>query len=220
MKVVGIYKLTTPSNKSYIGQSVNIENRWSEHEYTSLTSNTKLYKSIRKHGWNNIKKDIIQECKVEELDKLEKFYIKKYDSVENGLNLTYGGEGGRKSDETKSKISKSMVGKNNWSTGGHHKKPVLQYSLDGEFIYKWDSAVDACAKLNITTIPHAAANKCKSSAGFIWIYEKDFLPSLLKEKVLKVNKHGNKDQPKSQQHKSKIRKSQLERYAKQIPITR
>lgn len=202
--MTGIYKLTSPNNKSYIGKSTNIFQRWEQHKAVSHTKSTKLYKSIKKYGWDNFKKEIIKECKVEELDNLEIFYIKKYNSVEKGLNLTYGGDGGKKSDETKIKISKSMVGKNNWSKGGYHTKPVLQYSLNGKLIKKWDSCIEAELALNITTINQAASNKIKTSGGYIWIYENNFLSSLLENKILEANTHKGKGKSKSNLHKKKI----------------
>ena len=39
----GIYKITSPSGKIYIGQSSNIERRMIEHKYRSKTKNLKLY---------------------------------------------------------------------------------------------------------------------------------------------------------------------------------
>ena len=59
-------------------------------------------------------------CKIEDddeiilhqrLDELEKYYIKKYDSFHNGYNCTEGGFSGKRSNETKSKISESLKGR-------------------------------------------------------------------------------------------------------------
>lgn len=202
--MTGIYKLTSPNNKLYIGKSINILQRWEQHKAVFHTKSTKLYKSIKKYGWDNFQKEIIKECKVEELNDLEIFYIKKYNSVKKGLNSTYGGDGGEKSDETKVKISKSMMGKNDWSKGGYHTKIVLQYSLDGKLIKKWNNCKEAGLALNITTINQAASNKIKTSGGYIWIYENDFVFSLLENKILEANTHKNKGKNKSNLHKNKI----------------
>lgn len=47
----------------------------------------------------------------DKLDELEKYYIKKYDTFNNGYNSTEGGFSGKLSDETKQKISESLKGR-------------------------------------------------------------------------------------------------------------
>jgi group I intron endonuclease len=94
-KICGIYKITSPTGKIYIGQSVDIKSRWSRHKWLSLRCcSTILYKSIRKYGFDNHTFEIIKECKKSELNKLERAYIEKYDTFESnhGMNLTKGGD--------------------------------------------------------------------------------------------------------------------------------
>lgn len=100
--MIGIYKWTNKiNNKSYIGQSINIEQRRRQHiassYYTkSNTYNTAFHKAIRKYTENNFVFEILCICKPEELDVLEKYYIDKYNSlVPNGYNMTTGGENPR-----------------------------------------------------------------------------------------------------------------------------
>jgi group I intron endonuclease len=83
----GIYKITSPSNKVYIGQSSNIKRRMTEHKYRSKTKNLKLYSSIRKYGLENHKIEILflSDSKHEK-DKMESIYIRYYDSINIGLN--------------------------------------------------------------------------------------------------------------------------------------
>ena len=52
-------------------------------------------------------------------------------------------------------------------------KPVLQYSLDGEFIKEWSGAKRAANELNLN---YTAINNClrcvrHSSYGYVWIYK-------------------------------------------------
>jgi group I intron endonuclease len=83
----GIYKITSPSGKIYIGQSSNIERRMIEHKYRSKTKNLKLYSSLRKYGIDNHKIDILFLSKDKyEKDRMESIYIKYYDTINNGLN--------------------------------------------------------------------------------------------------------------------------------------
>lgn len=49
-----------------------------------------MYIDIQKYGIENFSFEIIEECKKEELDKKENFYINKYDTYNNGYNLTLG----------------------------------------------------------------------------------------------------------------------------------
>lgn len=113
----GIYKITSPSGKIYIGQSSNIERRMIEHKYRSKSKNLKLYSSLRKYGIDNHKIDVLflSENKYEK-DRMESIYIRYYDSIENGLNhidVLSGGCGftGKKhTEENVLKIKERMKG--------------------------------------------------------------------------------------------------------------
>ena len=65
-KICGIYKITNLVNgKVYIGQSVDIYERWAEHKYNmSYTKyqNILLYKAFHKYGIENFSFDIIDYC--------------------------------------------------------------------------------------------------------------------------------------------------------------
>lgn len=96
---MGIYKITNKTNKkSYIGLSMNIEMRWESHiKYAFKNCNdsyhkNKFYNAIRKYGKDNFTFEILEECKKEELMDREKFWIKYYDTLNNGYNLTVGGD--------------------------------------------------------------------------------------------------------------------------------
>jgi len=105
-KICGIYKITSPSGKIYIGQSRNINLRIKDYINARCKLQQKLYHSILKYGWELHTFEIIYECQESELNDLESHYIKFYDSfnTEYGMNLTTGGEHYKMSDETKLKI--------------------------------------------------------------------------------------------------------------------
>ena len=97
-----IYKITNlKTNKSYIGQTRNKpEVRFNQHISDSKNKNREeykypLYKAFRKHGLSNFYFEVLRKCKIEDLDRLEIFYIKKFDTCnsEKGYNQTYGGQG-------------------------------------------------------------------------------------------------------------------------------
>lgn len=113
-KVSGIYKITSPTGKIYIGQSVNVYGRFKEYKWRKGKRQTKLYSSFVSHGIDNHNFELIEECGVGLLNERECFYISKYNSfnTEHGMNLTTGGGAkGKVSDETKIKIGIANLGK-------------------------------------------------------------------------------------------------------------
>jgi group I intron endonuclease len=112
---IGIYKITNPNGKIYIGQSINIKHRWKYYSKMKCNDQPKLYNSFKKYGWENHIFEILEECSVEQLDKREIYY--KQQIIENiGWNKTLfchliDGKGGYKSQETKDKISKANKGR-------------------------------------------------------------------------------------------------------------
>lgn len=116
MKQVGIYKIENKINgKVYIGQSVNIRKRFIEHRYRAYdkkdekTYNLYLYTAIRKYGKGNFSFTIIEECREEELNNRERYWIDYYKSnqKEHGYNLSDGGD---------SKYTRNMTNSTNMST--------------------------------------------------------------------------------------------------------
>lgn len=88
--MIGIYKITNPNNKVYIGQSIDIQRRFNEHKrYNKQDYKNKLYNSFNKYGYDNHTFEIIEECLVEKLNERERYYQDLYNCVENGLNILY-----------------------------------------------------------------------------------------------------------------------------------
>ena len=112
--ICGIYKITSPSQKIYIGQSINIYKRW-KYEYKKLhcKSQCLLYRSFVKYGVENHIFEIIHQCEREQLNELEKYYVGLFQTFnsKHGLNLRDGGNNFKHSKETCDKISKSNIGK-------------------------------------------------------------------------------------------------------------
>ena len=90
---IGVYKVTSPSNKVYIGQSKNIEARWEKYRFISNSKSQQyLNNSFKKYDIKNHKFEIVEECLIDDLSNREKYWITIYDSFNKGLNLTKGGE--------------------------------------------------------------------------------------------------------------------------------
>lgn len=91
----GIYKITNiVTQQCYIGQAVDIDKRWKEHCKFGLGIDTppgnKLYKAISEYGLQNFSFEILEQCKKEQLNQKEKFYIDLYDSYNFGYNSNKG----------------------------------------------------------------------------------------------------------------------------------
>lgn len=112
--MVGIYKITSPSNKIYIGQSVNINKRFETYKKLKCKAQSKLYCSFISHGVENHIFEIIEECLIEELNIRERYWQEYYNVLDCGLNLVLTktkDRSGKSSEETKTKLSISHLGK-------------------------------------------------------------------------------------------------------------
>lgn len=84
--LVGIYKITNKlNNKVYIGQAKDIMDRWNMHQTLGQKgtftngSGKHLYMSMRKYGIENFTFEVVNVCKFEELDEIEKVVIWHYE---------------------------------------------------------------------------------------------------------------------------------------------
>lgn len=111
--MIGIYKITNKiNNKSYIGQSVDIEHRLKEHRnpYNWKREKSKLlYKAFQKYGLENFTFEVIEECKENQLDIKEQYWIDYYNSYSNGYNMTTGGETNNGENHPGHKLTKQDV---------------------------------------------------------------------------------------------------------------
>jgi group I intron endonuclease len=113
--MIGIYKITSPSGRVYIGQSIDIKRRFAK--YNSL-ENTKeqpaLVRSFIKYGVINHNFEIIEECLFEELNNRERYWQEFYDVLKHGLNCQLVPTNSKPmivSEETKIKIGNGNRGK-------------------------------------------------------------------------------------------------------------
>ena len=91
----GIYKITNiQTDESYIGQSLDIYKRWSEHCKAGLGIDTpvgnKLYKAIQSYGLENFTFELLCQCPKEQLDEKERYFISLYQADTFGYNSTIG----------------------------------------------------------------------------------------------------------------------------------
>ena len=168
-----IYKSTNKMNKkSYIGRTtMPLSRRIRMHINSSLNGedNTYFHNAIKKYGQENFAWEIIAKYNsLEELNKAEIEMIGKYNTLENGYNLSLGGSsnagykytkeqkrknsemkrGKHRSEETKKKISEAQKGKKSHNYGKHltekTKKKISEATMGNK---------NSAAKKYIVTTP-------------------------------------------------------------------
>lgn len=195
-----IYMLEFPSGKSYIGQTINLTRRKSEHKnmHGGMAHQPKLYRAILKYKWENVNLVILEEIVdknlesfKEKLNKLEVDYIKQYDTIKNGYNICEGGGSHRYgvksskesiekikaywTDEKRAEMSIKMSGKNNPCYGmkrgkSPHRKKVNKYSLDGVFIETFDSITEAANSIGGKRYLSNISASCLNKTNHVYGY--------------------------------------------------
>lgn len=142
--ICGVYKIVNNVNgKVYIGQSINIKNRWKDHVNALNRGDSSC--TVLQRAWNKYKEksfsfEILELCTEDRLDEVEIKYIEMYDALnpEKGYNIEPGGNknkhlteetkqklieshlGKKHTEEAKRKMSESRIGAGNGMYGRHH----------------------------------------------------------------------------------------------------
>ena len=180
-KISGIYCIeNTKNHKKYIGQSIDIYQRWYAHK-SKLNMNKHhshhLQQAWNKYGDNCFIFYIIETCDESLLNEREIYWIKYYNTYFDGYNETFGGEG-----------------------YARQTRKVYQYSLSGEFIKEWNSVYEIQEELgfNENTIRDVCNNNKEhlSAYGYQWSYQKndnigEYNSLTQKKTVYQYDKQGN-----------------------------
>jgi group I intron endonuclease len=114
-KIIGIYKIISPTGKIYIGQSIDIKKRIGIYKNGWTHSQPKLHRSFEKHGFMNHIFEIIEKCSIDILDERETFYktqIIESLGWEKALFCDLHDQGtGPRSEETRKRLSDGKIGK-------------------------------------------------------------------------------------------------------------
>ena len=94
-KVCGIYKITNLNTQQcYIGQSVDVAQRWKDHTKCGLgidaPATNKLYKAMQEDGVWSFSFELMEKCSREELNEKERLWIEMYQTDKFGYNATKG----------------------------------------------------------------------------------------------------------------------------------
>jgi len=166
MKKYILYKIESPSNKIYIGQTSNLKRRLLSYKKEDCKSQRILYNSIKKYGWKNHTFTILEELITtsEEIDKLEIKFIKYYKNLNISLNIASGGTNGNKGNiRQKGKDSPRSI-------------KVYQFDIEGNLIKIFDSITEASQNsgAQITKISKAILKKSFYAGGYLWLNQKLF----------------------------------------------
>lgn len=130
-----IYKITNKINgKSYIGQTIqDVKERFYQHCATKCSQavlNMAIHKAINKYGKSNFTVEVIEEVESTDLNDREKYWIKFYNSYNNGYNSTEGGQDGVKL--FKNLDTKSII--REYESGKSLRKISSTFSVDKQTI--------------------------------------------------------------------------------------
>ena len=166
-KLTGIYKITSPTGRVYIGQAVDLKRRITEYNNSDRVKRQhKLKNSFDKYGREAHIIEIIEECLITDLNKRERYWQDFYNVIVEGLNcvLTQTDALPRViSEETRQLLREANIGKkvspeqiekfretrkksDNNKKGDHHTAIIV---LDTESGIFYDCMVDAAYYNNI-----------------------------------------------------------------------
>jgi group I intron endonuclease len=177
--MVGIYKITNPKGKSYIGLSREIEVRWNSYRNMQFQStNSKFRESLEEYGYENHTFEVLEEVELSKdtygkntalLRKRERYWIKTLDTYYNGLNSNGGGSGcGQHTPSSKRKISEALKGKPKPKDFGANRKkwqhteefremlknksgkPVIITSIDGKITKEFNNQIQAAKWVGVS----------------------------------------------------------------------
>lgn len=131
-----IYKITSPTNRIYVGKTYNLNLRIASHKHASKQGkNIILHNSVRKYGWDAHKLEIIEEIADELLNEREMFWIAELKTYcfdnEDGMNMTKGGDGQRSTWMHKTELRKffsdKFSGEGNPFYGKKHSQETRKF---------------------------------------------------------------------------------------------
>lgn len=161
--MIGIYKITNPKGRIYIGQSTNIEKRFNHYKRLDCKYQIRLYNSFVKYGYINHKFEVITECDIEHLNEKERYFQECYNVLsKNGLNcrLTVASDrSGELSAETRKKISEAQKGMIRKPLSDEHKRKIRDAAKGRKHSAEHKLKISEAAKGR----KHSTATKLKMS---------------------------------------------------------
>jgi group I intron endonuclease len=131
-KIVGIYKITSPSGRVYIGQSRNMNGRKRLYKYLHCKGQPKIYNSIKKHGWDNHHFEIIHPLPIDidqaDLNNYEQVYLDAYRNAGvDVLNIREAGSNGKPTPESSRKMVETRRNRGSYIISEEARKKLSQH---------------------------------------------------------------------------------------------
>jgi group I intron endonuclease len=127
--MIGIYKITSPSGKIYIGQTTNFIKRKNYYKNGAKPYQVRIYNSLEKYGYDAHTIEFIEECLVENLNERERHWQEFYNVIgENGLNCRLTATNDKSGFLSESSKHKLSIAK---------KKVVIDGEWREKFAYDW-----------------------------------------------------------------------------------
>jgi len=221
---IGIYKITNPNNKIYIGQSINLKKREEDYKKLRCDKQHKLYRSLKKYGWEQHIFEVIEECSLEQLNEREIYWGLHYGVLgKNGLNLRLGNANGLCSEETKHKIGLANSGPKPEGFNQKLSKHVLQFDKQGNLIAEYTSYNNAVKSTGLR-LAEVLRGVVKTAGGYIFKYKDEWdgtppilkphgrigKPSSLKGRISPTKGKTINKKPKTEEFKNKLSKPVLQ----------
>lgn len=197
--ICGIYCIENLINhKKYVGQSIDIHNRWKDHK-RKLNGDQHRNKYLQR-AWNKYKEDnfhfyILETCESSFLDEREIYYINYFGCLHNqyGYNLERGGNANKVvSLETRDKMSESAKARS-YGRDNSNAHPVYCPQLDMMFgciadVEREGYACASCVRLCLKGKRETAGTHPITGERLTWCDAKDTKAVVCKEK--KYEQHG------------------------------
>ena len=217
-----IYKTTNLINqKFYVGKDP-------QNNPNYYGSGKRLKLAIQKYGLDNFKKEIIEVCNtLEEPNAREKFWIKEFNAINEGYNISLGGDGGDtisnnpRKNEIGKKISESNKGRSIGKTNSKETREKISKALKGKFLgnknpnYGKNHTDEAKDKIRKKALGRVVSDetrkklsiKNKGKKGFVWTDE-------MRQKLSESRKNNNPFKGKTHTPEVRARLSEINKKPK------
>ena len=135
--MIGIYKITSPKGRVYIGQSRNIHNRFKHYRSGHCKGQIRLSNSFAKYGIDSHTFEVVELCTIKQLDMRERFWQEKFNVLSSkGMNCLYTEIPGKRGSMTKQTLRKRNLAYRRRNPLSVQHKDKISSSCKGRVVSK------------------------------------------------------------------------------------